>query len=364
VDDKLLHLHTDPIARNEEAIRDGLARQLLEAAPDATVIANNDGVIIFANQQIERLFGLSPGELIGQPIETLIPERFRQTHIAHRQSYSRRPTIRMMSERPDLFGRRSDGSEFPVEIMLSPLMFGGELLVSAAIRDVTQRKAYEQTLRDNEQRFRIAIQNSPLVIFNQDCELRYTWTCNAPKDWSAERIMGKTDADLLPPEAAAKLMASKRLVLETGERLRQIVEVPRDGQATFWDLMIEPMRDVRSAIVGIACAMLDVTERIRREQEIQLQTRSLQELMKVNTEALSAMDRQLLAAEHMAALGTAAAGLTHDLSNLLLPIQIRVDVLEGSEAKSWRLNKRGWSIWPAFVRARSTCNNSARTCDC
>jgi PAS domain S-box-containing protein len=131
----------------EAAIQNGrLARQLIEAAPDAMVIVNQAGTIVLVNQQSEQMFGYSRNELLGEPVEKLIPERFRDRHIAHRADYAAHPHVRRMGERMELFARRRDGIEFPVEIMLSPLRFGEHLLVSAAIRDVTERKLAEAEL--------------------------------------------------------------------------------------------------------------------------------------------------------------------------------------------------------------------------
>jgi PAS domain S-box-containing protein len=120
--------------------------QLLESAPDAIVISDKSGRIVVINRMTEKLFGYGRDDLIGQPIETLIPERYRSAHPNHRQGYYSDLPTRPMGKGLELFGRRKDGSEFPVEIGLSPLVAGESLLVTAVIRDVSERKKIQQEL--------------------------------------------------------------------------------------------------------------------------------------------------------------------------------------------------------------------------
>lgn len=119
----------------------------LEAAPDAMVIITGDGVIARVNRQTEKLFGYRREELIGRPVETLMPERFRHPHIAHRQAYAAKPELRAMGSGLDLFGLRKDGFEFPIDVSISPMPFEARVLLVSAIRDMTAHRRLEEKLR-------------------------------------------------------------------------------------------------------------------------------------------------------------------------------------------------------------------------
>ncbi|HET6881997.1 MAG TPA: PAS domain S-box protein [Pirellulales bacterium] len=147
-------------------------RAVLESVPDAVIAIEPSGLIVLVNGQTESLFGYPRGELLGRPIEMLLPERFRMAHVGQREHYFNDPKLRPMGERLDLWGRHRSGREFPVEISLCPLRTNGGLFVTATVRDISQRRQAELQLRHAEARYRTLVEEIPAVTFMASLEER------------------------------------------------------------------------------------------------------------------------------------------------------------------------------------------------
>src|SRR4051794_6891877 len=147
-------------------------RDLLESTPDAIIMANQTGRIVLANSQAETLFGYDRGEMLGTLVEVLLPGRYRGGHVAHRSGYFGQPRTRSMGAGLELYGLRKDGSEFPVEISLSPLETDGGTLVMSAIRDITYRKGIESALQEKNVELERANQAKDRFLASMSHELR------------------------------------------------------------------------------------------------------------------------------------------------------------------------------------------------
>ncbi len=171
------HLHRDTDITHLKVSQDATHLghhygRLLDSTPDAIVIVNDIGRIVLANAHAEALFGWNEAELIGQPIEVLMPQRFHARHVHHRTGYFEHSRTRPMGAGLDLFGRRRDGNEFPVEISLSPLDTDKGRFGMSAIRDISERKRFEQALHDKNVELQRASQAKDRFLASMSHELR------------------------------------------------------------------------------------------------------------------------------------------------------------------------------------------------
>jgi len=263
----LLEITSDSTAHTqaEEALRraEARVRVLLEAAPDAIVVADAEGRIALVNARAETLFGYAREEMVGQPVELLLPTDLRARHTGRRARYQADPHTRPMGSGLELRARRKDGRAFPVEVSLSPLDTGGERLVTAVIRDITARKALEQ--RQAEDRFRALVQHASdiIAITAADGAIGYVSpSIERVLGHAPGEVLGQTTFALLHPEDVARAREALGAVLlhPEGTATVEARARHRDGswrqvEASATNLLHDP------GVRGIVVNARDITER-------------------------------------------------------------------------------------------------------
>ncbi len=251
-----------------------LFRQVVEAAPNAMVMADRDGHIILVNAQTEKLFGYSREELLGHCVDMLVPERFRAAHSGYRHTFYGDLSSRPMGVGRDLFARRKDGSEFPVEIGLNPVTTDEGVFVLAAVVDITERRRLDE-------RFRQVVEAAPNAMVMVDHEGRIVLV-NAQTEklfgYAREDLFGKTIETLVPERfrsghyeyRAAYFGDLKPRSMGTG---RDLYGLRRDGSEFPVEIGLNPVRT--SDEVFVLAAIVDITERKRAEQELVSRTEEL-----------------------------------------------------------------------------------------
>jgi PAS domain S-box-containing protein len=286
------------MTRESDAVDDRY-RQLLDTAPDAMVVANAHGQIEFVNLQAEKVFGYSRSELVGQPIELLIPERFRRSHIGHRNRFVSEPTFRPMGSGLQLYGRRKDGTEIAIEVSLSPLATPDGTVVSAAIRDITERRRLEAASRLASDRLHSAVEatQDAFALFDADDRLVL---CNSvfrqtlPDSFSGP-VVGCTFIELLDASLSEDGLG---VTGETAEQYRERrLAYWRDPQGAL-DFRSADGRscrvtDRRTAEGGVVTTIWDLTDDVRREIELRQAQAAAESASAAKSEFLSSMSHEL-----------------------------------------------------------------------
>ena len=245
-------------------------RVTLASIGDAVIVTDTHERVTFINGVAEALTGWSAAEAIGQHISSvfvILNEHTRATVESPIQRTLREGRVVGLANHTLLIGR--DGKERPIDDSGAPIRDSTSAVIGAVLvfRDISHRKQAEEAVRVSEERLRIALQASPITVYAQDADLRYTWLYNPSPGYSADETVGKLDSDIASPEDAARLMALKRQVLTTGKGLREEIHFAGIGGDLYFDLTVEPLRDANGAVVGVTGAAHEITERKLAEIE-------------------------------------------------------------------------------------------------
>ena len=266
---------------------EGRYRGLLEAAPDAMVVVNQSGEIVLLNVQAEKQFGYRRDELVGQQVTNIIPEGFAERLIADGTRTAAEALAQQIGTGIELYGRRKKGSDFPIEIMLSPLESSDGILVTAAIRDISLRKAAERHLAQMESRYRGLLEAAPdaMVVVNQAGEI-VLLNAQAEKQFGYHRdeLLGQKVKNIIP-EGFAERQAADSLRSKEDAQAQQIgtgLELSgqrKDGSEFPIEIMLSPLQSVEGTLV--TAAIRDITTRKKTAAEL---VQKVEELKRSNEE--------------------------------------------------------------------------------
>jgi PAS domain S-box-containing protein len=257
-------------------------KDLLEAAPDAMVVVNPGGEIVLLNLQAEKQFGYHRDELLGQKVKNIIPEGFAERLLADHLRSAEDALAQQIGTGIELVGRRKDGGEFPIEIMLSPLESAEGILVTAAIRDISVRREAEKHLAQMESRYRGLLEAAPdaMVVVNPGGEI-VLLNLQAEKQFGYRRdeLLGQKVKNIIPEGFAERLLADDlrsaedALAQQIGTGI-ELVGRRKDGGEFPIEIMLSPLESAEGILV--TAAIRDITERKRHESALQEKNDELQ----------------------------------------------------------------------------------------
>ena len=311
--------------------------ELLTYSPDAVLVVDPAGLIRAANSQAERMFGFAQSELVGQPIEMLVPEHLRSDHVGSRTKFVSSPRTRPMGAGLALFARKRDGKQLPVDIMLNPVETPDGRMVLAVVRDVTEQRRIQDALSLSEQHFRSIIERvREYAIFLLEADGRVaSWSPGAEliMGYEPEEIIGQhfsrfftsEDVDRQKPAQELEFAASRGRYGEEGWRVR------KDGSRFWANVVITAIRNEQGKVTGFSKVTRDFTERKTAENAVLAQFSAI---------LLSNLDAEKL----LAGISASVQRLVpHDIAALMLHDEgsgvLRVQLLHGPKSAVERLTQ-------------------------
>jgi len=288
------------------------ARGLVAAAVDGIITIDERGVVESFNPAAQRLFGYAAEEIIGHPVNLLMPAPYREEHGAYLSRYLRTGEKKIIGIGREVVGQRKDGSTFPMDLAVAEVRLHDRRLFTGSVRDITERKRAEEALRESEARFAQFMRHLPGVAFMKDSEGRYVYV-----NESFERLfhrpraeyIGKTDDEVWPAPVAMELKGNDEAVLKTGETLQSTETIPQDDGLHQWLVTKFPILGTNGAPRMVAGIAVDVTEAKRAEAQ-------LRELQQVSQQR-----------ERLADIGAITAQIVHDLGNPLAGISMQAQLV-------------------------------------